>query len=101
MDHKAAIHQHIRSCCDVLLAYIKEVEPLHPDRWVPTAGIKKTLDINFIAVPKINTPRGEKGLLVLRSFRRLEWLKVGPRVTHPLCLVFGHWRSASGSRFES
>lgn len=85
MDHKAAIHQHIRSCCDVLLAYIKAVEPLHPDRWVPTAEIKKALDINFVAVPKINPPRGEKGWFfaslsrMLEDQGRLEYVRRGSR----------------------
>lgn len=72
MDHKAAIHEHIKSCCDTLLAYIKESEPLHPDRWVPTAEIKKALEINFVAVPKANTPRGEKGWFFATLSRMLE-----------------------------
>jgi hypothetical protein len=56
----------------VLLTYIKEVEPLHPDGWVPTAEIKKALDINFVAVPKANTPRGEKGWFFATLSRMLE-----------------------------
>lgn len=72
MDHKLEIHQHIRSCCDVLLAYIKQVEPLYPGGWVPTAEIKKSLDINFVAVPKSNTPRGEKGWFFATLSRMLE-----------------------------
>jgi len=65
-DHKAAIHEHIRECCDALLAYIKEVESLHPDRW-SGSEIKKALDINFVAVPRANTPRGKR--MVLRDPR--------------------------------
>lgn len=72
MDHKAAIHEHIRNCCDVLLAYVKEVEPLHAERWVPAAEIKKALDINFVAAPKANTPRGEKGWFFATLARMLE-----------------------------
>jgi len=72
VDHKARLHQHIRGCCDELLAYIKEVEPLHDDRWVPTAGLRTALDINFVAVPKANTPRGEKGWFFATLSRMLE-----------------------------
>ena len=72
MDHKAEIHEHIRICCDILLAYIKEVEPLHPDGWVPAAEIKKALAINFVAVPSANTPRGEKGWFFATLARMLE-----------------------------
>ena len=72
MDHKAAMHEHIQSCCDTLLEYIKTVEPLSPDRWVPTAEIKKSLDINFVAVPKANTPHGEKGWFFATLSRMLE-----------------------------
>ena len=85
MDHKAAIHQHIRSCCDVLLTYIKDVEPLHTDRWVPTAEIKKALDLNFMAVPRDNVPRGEKGWFfstlarMLEDQGRLEYQRRGSR----------------------
>lgn len=72
MNHKAAIHEHIRICCDILLAFIKEAEPLHPDRWVPTAEIKRALDINFVAVPMKNPPRGEKGWFFATLSRMLE-----------------------------
>lgn len=85
MNQKAAIHEHLHMCADDLLAYIKEVEALHPDRWVPTAGIKKALDINFVAVPKANTPRGEKGWFfailarLLEDEGRLEYQRRGSR----------------------
>jgi len=85
MDHKAAIHEHIKICCDVLLAYIKEAEPLDRDRWVPTAEIKRALGINFVAVPKSNTTRGEKGWFfatlsrMLQDQGRLEYERRGSR----------------------
>ena len=72
MDYKAAIHEHIRICCEILLAYIKEAEPAHTDRWVPTADIKKSLGINFVAVPQANIPRGEKGWFFATLSRMLE-----------------------------
>lgn len=88
MDHKAAIHEHIRICCDILLAYIKDVEPLYPGRWVPTAEIKKVLDINFVAVPKANIPRGEKGWFFATLSRMLEdqgRLEYEPRGSRSFC----------------
>lgn len=72
MDHKTAIHEHIRICCDILLAYVKDAEPRHAGGWVPTADIKRTLGINFVAVPKSNTPRGEKGWFFATLSRMLE-----------------------------
>ena len=70
MNSKVKIHQLLRECCDVLLAYVKEREPLHSDRWVPAAELKDNLDLNFVAVPRAGTQYGEKGW-VFASFARV------------------------------
>jgi hypothetical protein len=72
MDHKTAIHQQLRACADILLSYIKGIEPGYSDRWVPIADIKHSLELNFVAVPKANTPRGEKGWFFAILARMLE-----------------------------
>jgi hypothetical protein len=72
MDHKTEMHKHIQACADVLLNYIQAVEPLHTEGWVPAAEIKTALDINFVAVPKANVPRGEKGWFFATLARILE-----------------------------
>lgn len=85
MDHKAEIHKSIRDCADILPEYIKEAERLHPDRWVAAAEIKNALEFNFVAVPKANVPRGEKGWFfstlarILEDQGRLEYEKRGSR----------------------
>ena len=72
MNHKTAIHEQIKICCDILLEQIIEMEPLHEGRWVPAAEIKRVLDLNFVAVPKANTPHGEKGWFFATLARMLE-----------------------------
>jgi hypothetical protein len=85
MNHKTSIHHHIRDCADELLDYTKLVASKYADGWVPIAEIKDALDLNFVAVPKANTPRGEKGWFfailarILEDQGRLEYERRGSR----------------------
>lgn len=72
MDRKQSIHSLLDQCTLELLEFIKECEPAYTDRWVPAAYIKETLKLNFVAVPRCNTPRGEKGWLFATLARMLE-----------------------------
>lgn len=72
MDRKKSIHSLLDQCALELLEFIKECEPDHEDRWVPTAHIKSALELNFVAVPQCNTPRGAKGWLFATLARLLE-----------------------------
>ncbi len=51
MDRKSAIHSHMNIIAMELFGFIKDSEPSYEDRWVPAAGIKKALELNFVAVP--------------------------------------------------
>jgi hypothetical protein len=72
MNSKEKIHRLLRECCDELLAYVKEREPLHRERWVPAAELKDNLDLNFVAVPKSGTQYGKKGWVFASLARMLE-----------------------------
>jgi len=72
MDRKKSIHSLLDQCAFKLLAFIKECESAHEDRWVPTAYIKQSLELNFVAVPRCNAPRGEKGWLFATLARMLK-----------------------------
>jgi hypothetical protein len=48
MNSKDKIHSLLRQCCDEVLVYVQEREPLHADRWVPAAEVKTGLDLNFV-----------------------------------------------------
>jgi hypothetical protein len=66
-------------------SFVREREPLHPDRWVPAAEVKKGLDLNLVAVPKSSKQYGEKGWLfatlarMLEDEGRLEYRREGSR----------------------
>lgn len=85
MDSKQKIHALLRQCCDELLVHVREREGLHQDGWVPVAEVKKSLELNFVAVPKSSTQYGEKGWLfaslarMLEDDGRLEYKRVGSR----------------------
>lgn len=72
MDSKTKIHRLLGECCDELLAYIKEREPLHNGGWVPAAELKEDLDLKFIATPKSATQYGKTGWLFATFARMLE-----------------------------
>jgi hypothetical protein len=84
-NSKDKIHGLLHDCCNVVLEYVREREPLHPDRWVPIADVKKGLELNFVAVPKSSKQYGEKGWLfaslarMLEDEERLEYRKEGSR----------------------
>ena len=72
MDRKQNIHKHLDAITTEMLGFIKDNEPSFPDRWVPAAEIKRSLDLNFVAVPKQNTQYGQKGWLFAILARMLE-----------------------------
>jgi hypothetical protein len=85
MNSKDKIHSLLRQCCDEVLVYVQEREPLHADRWVPAAEVKTGLDLNFVAVPKSSKQYGKKGWLfatlarMLEDEGRLEYKRQGSR----------------------
>lgn len=85
MNSKHKIHALLRQCCDELLLHVRDRERFYCDRWVPAAEIKKTLELNFVAVPKSSTQYGQKGWLfailarMLEDDGRLEYKPVGSR----------------------
>lgn len=73
MSAKEEIHELLLACCDQVLTYIQEREPLHADRWVPATEVNEGLAINFSSVPKGSTqPSGNKGWLFATLARMLE-----------------------------
>lgn len=72
MKSRDKVHGLLRQCCDEVLLYVQEREPLHADRWVPAAEVKKGLDLNLVAVPKSSKQYGEKGWLFATLARMLE-----------------------------
>jgi hypothetical protein len=85
---KTAIHKHLEAASTELLEFIKERMPFAQDGWVAAAEIKQSLGLNFVAVPRAGTPRGEKGWLFATLTRMLEdrelldYKKVGSRAFH-------------------
>lgn len=85
MVHRDRIHGLLGECAEEVLAFIKEREPLHAERWVPAAEVKTTLQLNFVPYPKDSEQRGEKGWLfailarMLEDAGRLEYRRVGSR----------------------
>lgn len=85
MNRSEAIHSLLKVVAYELLQFIREQEASAKDRWVPAAGIKTALKLNFEAVPKGGTQRGEKGWLfaiiarILEDDGLVEHKKVGNR----------------------
>jgi hypothetical protein len=72
MNSKDKMHGLLRECCDEILVYVRERAPLHADRWVPIAEVKKGLDLNLVAAPKSSKQYGAKGWLFATLARMLE-----------------------------
>ncbi len=72
MNHKEKIHGLLRECALEVLAFVREREPLHKDRWVPIVEVKDSLALNFVAVPKDSKQYGVKGWLFAILARMLE-----------------------------
>lgn len=72
MNRKDKIHQLLNETADELLEFIKESESEFPDRWVPAAVIKNTLNLNMIMVPLGNENQNEKGWVFAALARILE-----------------------------
>jgi hypothetical protein len=72
MDRKTVIHSHLNAITSEMLGFIKDNEAYFSDGWVPAAEIKRSLELNFVAVPKENTQYGQKGWLFAILARMLE-----------------------------
>ena len=72
MDRKKIIHNLIEAIAFEILQFIKAAETSYEDSWVPAANIKKSLELNFIAVPISNKQYGEKGWFFAIIARLLE-----------------------------
>jgi len=72
MKRKKTIHDLLKRISTEILEFIKEEESSFKDRWVPSAHIKNSLELNFIAVPKTGTQYGPKGWLFAILARMLE-----------------------------
>lgn len=85
MDRRKNIHELLNNIAAELLEYIKSEEQNFLDKWVPASDIKRSLDLNFVAVPKQNKQYGQKGWMfailarMLEDNNQLEFRKVGPR----------------------
>jgi hypothetical protein len=72
MAHRDEIHKLINLISIEVLGFIKEEESKYEDRWVPAAHIKKSLDLNLVAVPQANANQGARGWLFGIIARKLE-----------------------------
>ena len=72
MNHKEKLHVLLDECSQELLAFVREREPFHQDRWVPAVEIKAALQLNFIPYPKSSKQYGAKGWLFAILARMLE-----------------------------
>lgn len=73
MTKRGRIHDLLKECCQEVLAYVREREPLYSDGLVPATDVNDGLEINFSAVPKNSKdPSGQKGWLFATFARMLE-----------------------------
>lgn len=66
------MHRLIRECCDILVEHIHSLENQYPDRWVPSAQLKRDLHLEFEAAPKSSGQLGRKPWLFATFARMLE-----------------------------
>jgi hypothetical protein len=85
MDRKTAIHDHLIAASNELLGFIRERMAHSPEGWVPASEIKRSLALNFVAVPRGGKQHGEKGWIfailarMLEDRGLLEYKKTGSR----------------------
>ena len=72
MSHKDRIQSLIKEISGEVLQFIREHETSFNERWVPTAQIKRDLELDFVAVPKANKQYGPKGWFFAIIARMLE-----------------------------
>lgn len=72
MSHRQRLHENLRACATEFLAFVRDAESAHPDRWVPTIKVKEALALNLLAVPRASKQYGEKGWLFAILARTLE-----------------------------
>jgi hypothetical protein len=85
MDRKKKVHDLIEKMANEVLEYIREQALYSDDGWVSSVNIKRTLDLNFVCVPKSNKQYGKKGWLLailvrmLEDKEKIEYKKIGNR----------------------
>lgn len=74
MDQKERIHNLIKLISMEILDFIREAELSYEnnDGWVPQKAINKSLELNFIAVPKANRDQKATGWFFSIIARMLE-----------------------------
>ena len=73
MDIEKRVETLVSDLAKEVLLFIKSQEPSFNDRWVPASHIKKSLNLNFVAVPKNNNKQhGTKGWFFAIIARILE-----------------------------
>ena len=66
------IRRLLRECCREMLAYIKQRESGHVDRWVPAAELERDLDFDFVGVLKSGVEQAQKSSLFAMFARMLQ-----------------------------
>lgn len=85
MNSEERVQNLINELAQEVLSYIKSHEPSNKERWVPASHIKKSLSLNFVAVPRENIQYGAKGWLfailarILEDQGQVEYKKVDTR----------------------
>ena len=72
MNHKQRVHHLLDQLANEVLAFIKEREAFHSDRWVPAVEIKRTLALDFVPYPRDSGHDDAKGWLFAILARKLE-----------------------------
>lgn len=62
----------LRRCSREMLAYIKQRESVHPDRWVPATELERDLDFDFEGVMKSGVEQAQKPALFAIFARMLQ-----------------------------
>ncbi len=85
MSRKDQVRSLVQQLAGEIYNYIKENEARFKDGKVPTAIIKKELELNFVCVPKANKQHGAKGWVfaalarMLEDQEKIEYQKTGNR----------------------
>ena len=66
------IRRLLRECAREMLAYIKERESFHADRWVPASELERDLDFDFVGVLKSGAEQVQKSSLFAMFARMLQ-----------------------------
>jgi hypothetical protein len=72
MNHKDKIHGLLDECAQTMLAFIRDRESMHVERWVPAVEIKDVLQLNLVPYPKNSGHDDGKGWFFAILARKLE-----------------------------